>query len=248
MTKRLEDVSKKLALAQQREEKQKVECYICLSKMKRPLQICESGHFACADCICKQMKAENNLHRNITNGESIPVFTYSWIVKFSCGLCKHPANPKYAGALVTQLIDPDPILTCPACNQLYSESLIGMHIAFCAHNTTKCPLCEESCKILFINDHIRHRCLKIKCKKCVFTSNFVKMKQHMVQHNLVDRVLTSLPLLLRIMSHNIGMNRFYALLPIIIAFNNLLKSEDSITEDCPTICEEMKKLLTELGM
>ncbi len=245
----LEKVSKQLAMAQQKDEKQKelTTCYICLSKMKWPLQVCELGHFACADCIHKQMRSAKNLWRTVITTGLIPVCTFEWKINFPCGLCKTTANPKYPGALVTQLIDPEPILTCPTCNRVFSESAIGMHIAFCDHNTTICPLCTQSCKIVSVNEHISNHCQKTQCKRCKFTSNFARMKQHMIQHELFDRTILALPKLTQNISH-IGMNRFHLVLPIITAFHNLLKSENVSFDYDETICEEMKKLLTELGM
>jgi hypothetical protein len=249
MTKNFENVSKKLALAQQKEEKQKelTTCYICLSNMKWPLQICDLGHFACADCLHKQMRSRNNWRRGTKYSGLIPIYTYSWKINFQCGLCKRQANPRYAGALVTQLIDPEPILTCPTCNQLFSESAIGMHIAFCDHNATFCPLCNKRCKTCSLNDHTKNDCLKIKCKKCAFTSSYTRIQEHMVQHEIFNTSILALPVLTQNISL-IGMDRFHLLLPIITAFHNLLKSPNTNCENNESVCEEIKKLLTELGM
>jgi hypothetical protein len=247
LSKKLEKVSKKLALVRQKQEKQKPECHICLSKIKWPLQICDLGHFACADCLHKQMRSQNNWWRNTKDSGLIPVYTYSWKINFQCGLCKTKANPRYAGSLVTQLIDPEPILTCPTCNQLFSESAIGIHIAFCDHDTTTCPLCNQECKISSLNDHTKNDCLKIKCKKCAFTSSYARIKEHMIQHELFNTTILALPVLTQNISF-IGMDRFHLLLPIITAFHNLLKSPNCSIENNESVCEEIKKLLTELGM
>ena len=202
--------AKKKIVTMEEKREELTTCYICLSKMKWPLQICATGHFACADCLHKQCISSESVVRHTDNTGFIPVFTFVWKMNFECGLCKKQANPKYAGPLVTQLIDPEPILNCPKCNQKFSESSIGMHVLKCTD--LECPLCRERCDANLLNDHVKKDCLKVPCKKCKFKSSYVMFQWHMKEHEIVKRTLKGLPRIVRNISHNVGMQRFHLLL------------------------------------
>ncbi len=237
------ETNKKMMLM---EEKRNVltTCYICLCKMKWPLQICDVGHFACADCVHKQCISTNSVMNSANNANVIPIYTLVWKIKFECGLCKQQANPKYAGPLVTQLIDPEPILNCPMCKGNFSESLIGMHILKCTEIC--CPLCKEKCNATLLNDHVKMDCLQIPCKKCDFKSNCSELQWHMKEHEIVRRTMKSFPIIIANISHNDAMQRLPSLLQALCSLNSVIIGPN---QDYNLLqYKQLKKLLTSLGV
>ncbi len=204
-------------------------CYICLFKMRWPLQICETGHFACADCLCKQSIATGNIKKMVIDTTGIsPKYNVIWKIKFQCGLCKKPANPKYGGPLVTQLIDSKPSLNCPTCNNRFSESLIGMHILKCYYNKIECPLCFKDCKIRSLNYHIEHDCNSISCKKCDFKSTQDKLSIHAIQHDIVERSINAMKIMISNLSVDVAMKRSQLLFKAMMSMDDILVGQDKL--------------------
>jgi hypothetical protein len=253
----LQEANKRIAKLEERETKQDelTTCYICLSKMKWPLQVCETGHFACAHCLCTQSIVSGNIKCSaikilLEKGKFkrysalIPKYHVSWKLNFTCGLCKKPANPKYAGPVVTQLIDPKPTLICPTCDKNFSESLIGVHIVQCRHNKIQCPLCLNDCKIKSLNYHIDNVCRKLPCKKCDFESTHKELINHMMQHELVDRSILAIQSM-GIISSNIGMKRMRLLLFAMRSLHDVSVGDD---RDCTmTNMDELRHFLSDHG-
>jgi len=154
----LETTRKKLKVAELAlETKQEhLTCYLCLSKMKLPLQICKTGHFACASCLSDQMIS----CRKVRLIKENKFYSLHWNIDFKCGLCKKPAYPRYAGPFVSQLIEPNPDLTCPKCKKLFQASKISMHVLVCDYNAFNCKFCHVKVESKYLR-HVNRDCNQI---------------------------------------------------------------------------------------
>jgi hypothetical protein len=156
----------------------------------------------------------------------IPIYSLDWNTDFKCGLCKLGANPKYAGPLVTQLIDPDPNLSCPICRETFSDATIGMHIITCDHNLIKCPNCVANVKLVELNEHVMMNCEQLPCKKCAFKGTREQLEIHDNKHDLILRVFAEWPAMIMKIHDNAAMTRFDLLRQALYCLDNLVGTED----------------------
>lgn len=158
------------------------ECFYCNSKIKWPLEICSTGHFACALCLRSQI-LKGCLVTTSWNQNEVSA-QFNWNEDFKCGICSEPAKVRYPGPIVTQLMENTTDHVCPTCKQVFSEATIAMHVYKCDHVHIKCPYCKNALKIVNNLAHVKDHCQAVPCrvKGCKYISNAKDVAKHVQLH------------------------------------------------------------------
>jgi len=112
--------------------------------------------------------------------------------------------PRYAGPVLSKLIDPTLVLTCSLCKKIFTENTISMHILTCEFNVFSCVYCKDDKVVSDMKEHMNTECCKIPCSEpnCRFASNKTGMEQHLTRHDN----MASLPMRIEILTASLIKN------------------------------------------
>ena len=216
-------------------------CYICQSSLRWPLQICETGHFACAPCLREQTKASGNWTVSCDFRKKAIEFVFN-PNNFYCGLCKLPANVHYAGLVISQLLESSPSSTCPTCKESFPMSKISLHVLSCEYDILPCHYCDVPVQMRWMGDHIRQNCCRTRCseKHCGFIGTYVTMKKHIGFHDRIHLLTTMMLTMIQSIKDN--------LVKLCQNSNDLMISRkldqfDSVQSDLFTLVQQTRDLL-----
>ena len=176
-------------------ETKKEFCYLCLNVVRCPLKVCAKGHVVCAECVGCQLTV-THFRQSICKDHSLPQMHCSWnpnaLNHFKCGICCSVDDLQYPGSTFFRLLDSTCKNICPHCEGEFPLAELGLHVATCMWQKTKCVACGNLVSLQLLPNHFSEECSKMPCSRltCKFQGTPKAVDTHMDQHALVDRIGT----------------------------------------------------------